>query len=475
MRFKFIFLILIILGLGSAVFFGVRWWQSGSWRQTVFDQIGSRLIKDQNQLNLFQEILGFKTPQTYLVLFLNNTEIRPGGGFIGTYAVVKVDKGNPELLKTEGTEVLDYSTPGDNLPKPPAPLKDYVLVDKWYFRDSNWSPDFQLSAEKSLEMYRLEKGLEAENINGVIAFTPTLIEGLLQITGPINVRGEEFNAKNFLEKTQYEVEYGFAPKGVARENRKGILGDMAKELIKKLPGQIFSNWRTYYDLWEKMVAEKQIMFYSTEPSRQSIFRTQNWSGEMLGSSGDYLLWVDANLGAMKTDLAITRGLSYEITPTSSNRFVAKVTMDYQHDGAFDWRTTRYRSYARVYVPVGSKLIKVDGAMDKDKSAAPGKVDKGTEKDRQWFGAFISIEPGKSKKLSFTYMLPDTICTQITNGQYGLFFQKQLGIISTNLHLKLDFGKPIVSANPGEEKSKHGDSLYELDSLLRGDREFVVKF
>lgn len=231
MRLKLIIFLVFILSFGAAIFFGYRYWQSGNWRQTIFNTVGNSLIKDQNQLNLFQEMLGFKKAQTYLVLFLNNTEIRPGGGFIGTYAVVKVDKGNPELLKTEGTEVLDYSTPGENLPEPPKPLKEQVLVEKWYFRDSNWSPDFRSSTEKSLELYRLEKGIEADNIDSVVAFTPTLIEELLKITGPINVRGEEFNSQNFLEKTQYEVEYGFDLKGVPRAERKGILGDMAKVLI----------------------------------------------------------------------------------------------------------------------------------------------------------------------------------------------------------------------------------------------------
>lgn len=475
MRFKLVIFLLIILSLGTAIFFGVRYWRSGSWRQTIFDQVGSRLIKDQNQLNLFQELLGFKKTQTYLVLFLNNTEIRPGGGFIGTYAVVKVDKGNPQLLKTEGTEVLDYSTPGDSLPIPPKPLKEQVLVDKWYFRDSNWSPDFRSSAEKSLELYRLEKGLEAENIDSVVAFTPTLIEELLKIVGPITVRGEEFNSQNFLEKTQYEVEYAYGAKGVPRAERKGILGDMAKVLIGKLPSQIFSNWHTYYDLWQKMVDEKQIMFYAVDPGLQTNFKIQNWSGEMLGSSGDYLLWADANLGAMKTDLAITRSLSYEIQPTSSGKFLATVTMNYKHNGSFDWRTTRYRSYARVYVPKGSKLIKSVGAMEKDKSVVPGKVDKGAENDRQWFGAFISIEPSQSKELSFTYLLPDKIGEQIKAGQYSLFVQKQLGIISTDVKLKLDFGKPVVAATPGEDKSKYGDNLYELNTALRSDREFTVKF
>jgi len=259
---KIIILLIVFLGLGAVVLVGVSYWRSGNWRQTVFDQVGGRLVKDEKQLNLFQELLGFKEPKTFLVLFLNNTEIRPGGGFIGTYSVVRVDRGDPEMLKTEGTEILDYSTAGENLPAPPKPLKDFILVDKWYFRDSNWSPDFKIAAEKSLEMYKLEQGIEADNIDVVVAFTPTLIEELLKITGPINVRGEEFNYQNFLEKVQYEVEYGFAPKGVPRSDRKGILGDMTKELIKKLPMQVFSNWQIYFDLWKEMVAEKQIMFYA---------------------------------------------------------------------------------------------------------------------------------------------------------------------------------------------------------------------
>lgn len=475
MKFKLIIFLAVVSVLVAGIFFGFQYWKSGSWKQLVFDQVGTHFISDEKQLNLFQELLGFEKPQTYLVLFLNNTEIRPGGGFIGTYAVVKVDKGSPELLKTEGTEILDYSTPGNDLPAPPAPIKEQLLVDKWYFRDSNWSPDFRLSSEKSLELYRLEKGLEANNITGVVAFTPTLIEKLLDIVGPITVRGEEFNSKNFLEKTQYEVEYGFAPKGVARAERKGILGDMAKVLIGKLPAQIFSDWKTFYALWEQMVTEKQIMFYSTDSELQNVFKTQNWSGEILNTTGDYLLWADANLGAMKTDLAITRTLSYEIVPTSSGKYLAKVSMNYEHSGSFDWRTTRYRSYARVYVPEGSKLVSAEGAMEKDKSTKPGKVDSGRELNREWFGAFVSIEPGKTRKLSFTYLLPDKVGEQIKNGQYNLFVQKQLGIISTDLKLKLDFGKLIKSASPGEDKTQYGDNVYELTKKINSDSEFIVKF
>jgi hypothetical protein len=57
--------------------------------------------------HFLKKLLGFEDTQNYLIEFLNNTELRPGGGFIGVYGVVKVKNGVPEVLKVEGTEILD--------------------------------------------------------------------------------------------------------------------------------------------------------------------------------------------------------------------------------------------------------------------------------------------------------------------------------------------------------------------------------
>jgi len=46
-------------------------------------------------------LMGLEKPMIYLVLFLNNTEMRPGGGFIGSYAVIKVEKGKMNILKIQ--------------------------------------------------------------------------------------------------------------------------------------------------------------------------------------------------------------------------------------------------------------------------------------------------------------------------------------------------------------------------------------
>jgi hypothetical protein len=112
-------------------------------------------------------------------------------------------------------------------------------------------------------------------------------------------------------------------------------------------------------------------------------------------------------------------------------------------------------------------------MDADKSTAPGKIDQGSELGRQWFGAFISIEPGKTKTLSFTYLLPKQVVEEIKNGSYTLLVEKQLGAEGHRLTLGLDFGTTLASAYPGEDRSKHGDARYDFVTNLLIDRQFSV--
>jgi hypothetical protein len=174
-----------------------------------------------------------------------------------------------------------------------------------------------------------------------------------------------------------------------------------------------------------------------------------------------------------------RNMKYEIIPhlgqskEEDNYYIAQVTMNYSHTGVFDWRTTRYRSYARVFIPQGSELISTSGSMRWDRTTDPGKIDSGIENGKQWFGTFIAIEPGKSGQLVFEYRLPKRITDQITNGSYNLIVQKQLGSIAHGLTLDLNFDKTIRSAKPAELESEWGDPVYRFETDLRLDRSFEV--
>ncbi|KKU26068.1 MAG: hypothetical protein UX39_C0013G0015 [Candidatus Magasanikbacteria bacterium GW2011_GWA2_46_17] len=468
---------IVVLGLGVV---GWRMYKTGKLQEALVQKLGSRVFEKQEEMNLVYQALGFKEPRTYLVLFLNNTEMRPGGGFIGAYAAVRVDKGTPHILKVEGTEILDNRAPRNVSSPPPEALKKYLYIERWNFRDSNWSPDFASSAAKAMELYALENGTAASEITGVIGITPTVLQEVLRLSGPVRVGGELYTADNVVQKLEYEVEYGYARRGISFDDRKKVLADMTHALVSRLRYDVFRNWSKYLGLAGGMAKEKHIIVFALEPDTQRVLMLKNWAGTMKSADGDYLLWADANLASLKTDLAMDRELSYSITPTSSGRavisagYMAKVKMKYIHKGKFDQFTTRYRTYARVYTPMGTVFYKVKGSLRNDRTTDPGTVDQGVENGRQWFGAFISIEPGKTGELEWQFYLSPRVSDQIRAGTYKLLAQKQIGTIANGLTLNLNFGKKVIFASPGEPQDQHGDTQYRIAADLREDREFEVK-
>ncbi|TSC84979.1 MAG: hypothetical protein G01um101413_363 [Parcubacteria group bacterium Gr01-1014_13] len=466
-------LLLLVVGLVAGALTLRSWYRSGKLQSVVVEQVSKKITSNVNESNLIQKVLGFSQPQTYLILFLNNTEIRPGGGFIGAYGVVRVNKGMPEILKVEGTEILDNRSPQDFPSVPPEPLQKYLSIKRWGFRDSNWSPDFASSSIKGMDLFKKERGTAAEDITGVIGITPTLLEEVLKIGGPITVNGQVFTAENFTEKLEYEVEFGYADQGLHFDERKKVLADLTHALMARIRGDILKHWSQYWALSQRMLAEKHIIAYSTDPETQSVLLAKNWAGEMKQTSGDYLLWVDANLAALKTDKVMDRELSYSFAPTTSGRYIATVKMKYTNKGTFTKFTTRYRTYARVFLPAGSQFVSVLGSMKKDRTTEPGVVDQGVENGKQWFGTFTSIEPGKTGELVWQFYLSPTVVEKIKKNSYNLFVQKQAGTIASGLTLDLNFGKNISSAEPGEVKTDLGNQIYNYKTDLRLDRDFKV--
>ncbi len=471
---KFSIILAIIIGLIILTGVGlVLMLRSNGVREVIAQKTIAAFVNTTSpiQTSLVHEVLGFGKPRIYLFLFLNNTELRPGGGFIGSYAVVRMQDGVPHILKVEGTEILDHSVPQDLFGLPPLPIQKYLKVTKWQFRDSNWSPDFIRSTEKSLQLYKVERGVEANTIDGVIAIDPTVISNVLKISGPVTVNGEVFTSENFTQKLEYEVEYGYEDRGLDFRDRKQMLKDMAHILVKKMATDVFLHWGAYTKLLPAMLEQKHVVLHSLHPEEQELLVRENWAGRMSDVSGDYVLWADANLGSLKTDASLDRSLTYTIQPIG-NTYHATVMMHYVHKGTFDKFTSRYRNYARVYVPTGSTFVKASGVVGVE-NTMPGQVDQGVENGRQWFGGYGVIEPKTTRDFSFTYEVSKEVAEQIKAGQYTLAIQKQIGTLEPQLTLNLDFGTKVVGARPGEGSEKHGDTKYQVITTLETDRNFQV--
>jgi hypothetical protein len=427
--------------------------------------------------------MGYPDARHYLVFFENNTELRPTGGFLGVYGLLTVKDAEIVSLDTDDIYAIDGPSMGLSRPKPPAPLEKYLGVSKWFLRDANWSPDYPTAAEQMARFFREEAAVawgaaNVPQIDGVIVITPEIVKDILKVIGPVAADGIVFTPENFVDQLEYEVEKGFVADGIPAEERKGIVGRLTGNMMDRLGRASFDELTRLVAVFEENVRERHIMFWFADPTLQSMAVRNGWAGEMKPVTGDFVAAVDANLASLKTDQAMRRSVRYSVAPEGDG-FVGSVAIDYENLGSFTWKTTRYRTFTRVYVPAGSELIDVRGAMADDKikdpSRRPGQSDSGDEFGRRWFGAFISVEPHEKRTLEFRFRIAPQVARMVAAGEYRLYFAKQPGTLAHGLTLDLDFGKKLKDADPPEAKSEWGDQHYRIMSDLREDRLFRVVY
>lgn len=442
---------------------------------TARNFIRENLPEDKKVLfDLLPDLLGLEIPKTYLVLFQNNTELRPTGGFIGSFAVIRVHKGSFELLSVQGTEQLGWRTLPSTAQKPPQPILEYLDVPYWYSRDANWSPDFRVAVPDILRLYAQEKGPYTDEIDMVVAVTASVLEDVLADIGPLVVEGETFTAENAIDVLQYDTSRGYAERNIPQQDRKRMIDLLSAEIINRISDDPIGLAPKMVSTLSTRAREGHVMLYSADETLQAQFEAQQIAGRVLASDGDALLWVDANLAALKTDQAMERALTYALRQdTKSKEWTGTATMQYVHTKDFDWKTTRYLTYARVFVPQGAQIKRVYTTLNggEQKDVDMKKVSGGVELGKQWFGYYYSLEPKQTGTLTFEYTLPK----EAVQKPYTLFIQKQLGTEAHGLTLDLQFDTKIQTATPGETKDKWGDTRYQYSTDLRVNREIQVGF
>lgn len=422
------------------------------------------------------QIAGYPSKKTYLFLLQNNTELRPTGGFIGTYGILKLNNGAIDYFNTDNIYNLDTPYHGTLIAEPPWQLQKYLSADKWFMRDSNWSPDFPTTAEKAEWFYRQEGGPE-NKIDGVIAVTPTFIESLIALTGPIEVNGITFTSENFIETLQYQVEKGFYRQGISEAERKEIIGVLSSKLLDKVLELPSDRWPDLWQTFQTDVNAKHILMYLKDDTIQQTIIDQGWGGDIRTVDGDYLHIVDANMASLKSDPGVIRTIKYSVEQNSDGDFIATTRIHYDNQGTFNWKSTRYRTYTRVYVPEGSELISYEGVMDNDKlhGGREGEVEIENEFGKTVLGGFISIEPQEQGELVYVYKLPQNIADQIESGEYTLFVQKQAGTAAHELTINIDTGERVKEFEPIDKAEEDGQNIVKFLTDLGQDREFIVKF
>jgi hypothetical protein len=349
----------------------------------------------------------------YLVIFQNTLELRPTGGFIGTFAEVTLDNGRIKNYNIYNTNLFDYGKPGVDAPEP---YKNMLGVQQMQLRDANWAPNFPTTAQQIIDLYRLEGG--TKDINGVIAINASVLPEILKIIGPVSIAAidEELNADNILLALQYELNFGFLEKGISRDARKEPIKDLAFEIDNRISeASVF----TLYILGETLLQQadqKQIMLWSKDSNIQSDIVKLGWDGAIdINSQKDYLKIVDANLGALKTDYYMRRSVNKNVRECD-DKLCSTITITYNNTAAnASPLNTDYKSYTRVFLPQNAFVNTVTGVEKR-----PNAVDYSVAYNKKIAGFEIKVPFNSSKDIVIEYTMPKL-------AQYGLDVQKQSGI------------------------------------------------
>ncbi len=360
--------------------------------------------------------LSNKKESTFLLLFQNNNELRPGGGYIGSFGILKIKEGKVSFVDSHDATVFD-SRVSSHI-KPPEPLLKYLGVKHWELRDSNWSPDFPTNAKKAIYFYHLEGG--KERFDGVVAISAKLLPSFLEITGPLQIEGYPgvYTSENAIAKLEKQVEADYRQQGIEKGKRKYIMKKMAKVIVAKVQSASWENKKKLIKKIEQHLREKDILLYFQDKKLENEVSRLGWAGNVRQvPDADFLMMVDANLGAKKSDALMERKFAYSVD-FRKQKPVAKLKITYIHHGMVrDLLTEDYRTYLRVFAPAGSWLFDVNGIP------SVKLVDFSQELGRKVFGIFQKVNLGKSKTIEFDYYLPK----KFTFDDYQLFIQKQAGV------------------------------------------------
>lgn len=392
----------------------------------------------------------------YLILFQNDNELRPTGGFLTAYATIFVENGKVTPEKSDDIYELDkkFSTKIQI----PESLGRYLTTEKyWNLRDMNISPDFKTSMDTFFQYYQTIPG-EPQDIDGIIAVDTEFLKKLLTQLGPVEVPGYgTFTAENDPHCDCPQIIYILSeiitrPTPYIREDRKGILGPLMRAILTKAYSSPKETWPNLFKIGVESVAGRHIQMYFLDEDTQVAADTIDATGRMIAppANEDFLGIVNANLGGAKSNLFVTYDVEQEVSAPTNGMIEKTVTITYKNPRAADncnleagllCLNSTLRDWTRLYVPQGSELKAAQGFLEDPKTY--------TESGFQVFDGFFVLEPKGQATLKVTYTVPYE-----DSENYKLQIWKQGGILSYPLLMdvtggqeKLEIVKDTVYTTP----------------------------
>jgi len=378
--------------------------------KTFTDESAGGISSAKPLIKALPNLLGANQPQKYLMIFQNDKELRPTGGFITGYAIFNVDQGSIRLEKSEDIYPLDDSIPD----KPPAPapfLKYFSGVYQFNLRDSNISPDFMKSMKTFRSMYKQSNG--DQDIDGIIAIdTNVLVSTIKILDNNVEAGGQTFTTDKDphcdCPQVIYALENSISrPVNYVKTQRKSLLGDLLSAIMTKA---LTSSPKKYWGpLFQAMITssnQKDILYDLFDDQAQQGIEALNAAGQVKPFDGDYLYVNDTNFSGAKVNIFMQESIDNAYSVGSDGTITKTVTIHYKNpfppsdcslkSGGL-CLNAEYKDWLRVLVPQGSQLVNATGSQVK--------MTQYNDLGKTFFEGFVTVQTEGFNTVTITYTLP----------------------------------------------------------------------
>ncbi len=413
------------------------------------------------------QILENPKEQKFLLFFANNMELRPGGGFLGSFGVLKIR--NYTIEPIEVHDVYDADGQLTAHIEPPMPIKKYLNMPHLFLRDSNFSPDFLDDYNRAT--FFLEKEIGLTGFSGSILLTTTAVQNILGAYGNIYLPDtqETINKDNFYIKTQIHTEQGFFPGSI---QKKSFLGSLARQVFIELNRASLKQLAIAID---RSLNEKQMVMYFEIPKLQKLVDSFYWSGRVIEPRCstedqkcfvDYLFPYDENVGANKVNYYIQRSFHDIISIDPDGQVNHRLLVRFRNESATDkFPGGTYKNYFQIMLPKNSHLQEItkNGTLVEDISQSQSILNT--------VGFYLEVPPQKTVEIEIRYSLEQ----RLNNGNqiYQYIIQKQIGSSSNDYTMELILPKNIYILNQNfAPLVKDNRILY--NTSLSSDKIFFIE-
>ncbi|MGI5826154.1 MAG: DUF4012 domain-containing protein [Patescibacteria group bacterium] len=438
------------------------------------------LLKSQNFIGVLPKILGFSERKVYLILFQNNMELRPTGGFIGSYGLINLEGG-----KLTAFEVFDVYQADGQLKghvEPPTKLKEYLGEATWFLRDSNWDPDFTISAPRA--QWFLDKEMQFK-VDGTIGVTLEVAKNILAAIGEVEVPeyGEKINKDNLFQKAEYYSELGTFP---GSTQKKDFLGSLAKAIFERIKQAETKEMVDVGGAFFNSLESREMMIYFNDSECQTAIVRLGWEGSIRDFSpqsdktyvfADYLYLNEANVGVNKANFFVTRKVDHQIKIDEKGKAEEEILITYDNQSPSEsWPAGRYKTYLRLYLPKGARLTSSLITDPKNPSLwLPFDMkyfNNIEEHGKNVFGYLIEVPIKSKRQIEIKYENLQTVNPSQKINSYLLFIQKQSGAYPSDYTLTFSYPQNLVPVRV-IPSAVVGNGNLLVTSKLDKDRVFQI--